>query len=566
MNERVLKYLTFLVMYIYTLQVNALVPLESLELGDFSELYTQDSSDPLNYIFTNDKDRTKGDDKNKRRLAYFRGVYEEGENFKQYCQQSPKVQYATPWDRVQVKRAHLSTLQYLGLDITVRAIVEYARYFEFNESEFNNLTQGLIGNFCSTNISVISKSQLQKNFQVKFKVGGEISLPSIKDNQFFPKSLRNISTLDKAREREFLNTIELFKSFCSWGGEVDNLRLLTPLARSPLISSFVSRQMVGKRINWSPVDNNFFMAKANTVQVKCENLVCRRHLDKSKEYQIPKSVGHKNFYDDYKKIYCEDFLFTDYKVKDQVPKILKIIKQRTFDEDNFLISQFVSLLTGIPDFMARAKKYIEGKDFLRASMDKTWDQWAINQSKNFQKDLYYEEPLTIELVDNEMFYNTKEANLKVVFDVNLGEFDRANQIVGKLKTYFNIKISRSFLKWVGREWKEMDPRKKKYRQDVLVKFRAQISDQVREAVKKLPFAQFDGNFQSIIMRELLAQLVITDGSFYRNRSKGLITVPIEFNFAPFALRYLRFQYKIKKNAEDAKDMQLIFRRRELAKK
>ena len=139
-------------------------------------------------------------------------------------------------------------------------------------------------------------------------------------------------------------------------------------------------------------------------------------------------------------------------------------------------------------------------------------------------------------------------------------------MVGKLKTFYNIKISRSFLKWIGREWKSLDPRRKKYKKDLLDKFNSQITDQVQALVKKLPFPELVANFEKIIIRELLNQLVKTDVRFYRDLSRKLVTVPIEFNFAPFALKYLRFQYQVKKNEERAKDLQFIFKRRELAKK
>jgi len=561
------KKLTFLFIFLLnSLITNALVPLENLELGDFSEQYKQEKTDPLNYIFTDDKKRTSGDDKNKYSLAFFRGLYEEGENLKQFCQSKPRVTYATPWERTQVKRAHIATLQYLGLDITTRAIVEYARYFEFSDSEFNNLVEGLTGNYCSTNTSVISISQLKKNFEVKFKVGGGINLPTIKDNKFFAKSLRNISTLDKAKEREFVTTIELFKTFCSWGGEVENLRLLVPLVKTSVVNSFVSRQMDGKKLKWNPFDNNFKFVKGDTVRVRCENLICRKHLDKKKKFKMPKSVGHESYYDDYNRLFCEDFSQEIYETKNQVPKLSKIIKQRTFDEDNFLVSQFVSLITGIPDFLLRAKKYDQGKEFLRASVDNSWDSWALKQSQNYQRDLYYEEPLTIELVSDELFFKPRKANFKVIFDVNVGEFDRSNQIAGKLKTFYNLKVSKSFLRWIGREWKELDPRRKKYKKDILDKFHAQITDQVQDLVKKLPFPDLEANFEKIIIKQLLSQLERADGRFYRDLARDLVSVPIEFNFAPFALKYLRFQYKVRKNEERAKDLQFIFKRREIAKK
>jgi hypothetical protein len=57
----------------------------------------------------------------------------------------------------------IATLQYIALDLTSRAIPQYAKYFEFNREEYVNMVDGLVGNYCSSNISVISKKELRNN-------------------------------------------------------------------------------------------------------------------------------------------------------------------------------------------------------------------------------------------------------------------------------------------------------------------------------------------------------------------------------------------------------------------
>ena len=72
------------------------------------------------------------------------------------------------------------------------------------------------------------------------------------------------------------------------------------------------------------------------------------------------------------------------------------------------------------------------QEILRTSFDQTWDDWAKGQIKTQSRDLYYEELLAVELVEREMYFNPFKPDFKVVFDVNLGELDRANRIVGKI--------------------------------------------------------------------------------------------------------------------------------------
>ena len=115
----------------------ALAPLESLVLGNFSENYSENETDPLNYVFARDKYQST-DAGHKRDLALYRGFYEEGKNTFNYCKNYREIHYATDWEKLQVMRSTLSELQYIGLDITSRALPQYAKALEFTRQEYVN--------------------------------------------------------------------------------------------------------------------------------------------------------------------------------------------------------------------------------------------------------------------------------------------------------------------------------------------------------------------------------------------------------------------------------------------
>jgi len=529
--------------------VQALVPLESLILGDLSQLMAEKKHDPINYIMQPVK---SGDDFSlmpyQRFLSLYRGVYFEGENLTRSCRGSLPPSYARPHDKDQVIRSIMATLQYIGLDTTSRALVEYSKSLEITTGEWQNLKKRLIGNYCSKNLSIISLKQLEKNLDFYFENETSIKLPSVDGNPFFANDLSKFFDLRKATEQEFLQTVKLFRAFCSWGGEFENPRLLAPLLKNPSIMAFVIRQMRGQELNWQSIDNSVFVQEkpGTGVFIWCDNLICRKREKLVFEKKAYRSIGSKSLEDDFKRIYCHELRDIDFNSKDQVPEVKKWIDGQSFDDFNLQTGQFISLISGVPNFLVRSNKFSDAKEFLRASMDESWDLWAKKQIQMRNKDLYYEEPLSLELVDRKLYFNEWQPNFKIMFDVNLGEFDRINQMVGKLKVKFDLVLTQKFMRWIRREWSQHDPRDVRKTKHLVKVFIQNIEDKVHEAQKNLVIPPWEGKLEDLIADELLQQLVAYKGGFFRQEERKNVTIPIYVNYSPFALKYLNFEYKIKK--------------------
>ena len=556
------EWIIFLI-FIMSFSTSALVPLESILLGDFTEKYSSEGRDPFDYLFLR-KTELSASNEFKRQLSIYRGYYEEGQNLQQYCKENNKISYATLWQRDQVKRSVYATLQYIGLDITIRAIPKYAKYFEFSSDEFKNLVENIVGNSCSKNLSIISVKQLKKNFLSKFDSNNSFELPSIEGNPLFPEKLSTMVSKDDAKEREFLKTIRLFQSFCSWGGDVENLRLLVPFLKHPVIFSMLSRQLSGQHLDWE-ASSRKILKKRNqkSVQVLCEGLICRRVDKKKFSKKFPLSIGHKSIENDLSRLYCNELRDVQYLIKGQAKKISKIIKSMTFDDENFLVSQFVSLNTGIPDFFIRTNNFTKASEYLRYNIDETWNNWAKKQIDTFKGDVFYEEPLTVELVDRELYYKNYKADFKVMFDVNLGEIDRSVQMVGKLSTVFEIPFSKKFLKWARREWIELDPRNKSRKAELFHRMKIHIKPLVEEIREKFPVAPWDGGLDVIIRNEILDQIADFQGDYFSKELSGVMKIPVVINFAPYALKYLRYEYRVKENQKKTARQDKLFKLKEI---
>ncbi len=547
-------FFTFLLVTTLMNKAHALIPIESIILGNFSEDYKNELSDPLDYIFKLD---TKEDEEKlsdyREYLSLYRGFYEEGIGLDNRCKERPSALYGKPYEKDRVTRSVIANLQYIGLDLMTRAIPEYAKYFEFTEQDYSNLVEKMVGNWCSQNLTIISLKTLKDNFKAKYEKGDSFKLPTIGKNPLFPEKLSKFVPEDKAREREFKQTLELFKAFCSWGGDINDTRLLVPLLRNPQIMSFVIRQMAGIKLSWNQIDQGFtYTDDDKTVRVHCKNLICRRLSPAKFKSEVPRTVGSKGFHDDFQRIYCENLRDIDYVLNNQVPKIKRVIKNMTFDDQNLMVSQMIALLTGVPDFLVRSEKYTDGQDWMRASVDRIWDNWAEKQSQKFGKDLLFEESLTLELVDTPLYFNRYRKNFSVVFDVNLGEFDRINQMVGKISTKFDVKISKGFLNWMRKQLLNDDDNFMEVKEKAHQRFKKIVADFVEEARFKFTIPPWKGDLEELIVREVSSQLLRIRGNLYDVDDRGMVNIPIVFNYGPFALKYIRYQHKVNKNQENIK--------------
>lgn len=531
----------------------ALTPVESLILGNFSEDYAENTSDPLSYVYSRDFSIKNSSREFKNELAIYRGFYEEGKNTANFCRENYQTQYASEWEKIQVKRSTMATIQYIGLDLITRALPKYAKALDFTRDEYANMIEGLVGNYCSVNLSVISKRELLNNFYLKYDKDNNFKIPTTEGNPYFPDNIESYLPARKALEHELLYTIKLFQSLCSWSGNPSNPGLMVPVLKNSALMAFFARQMSNLSIGWREADNTVFLKEdQQTVQILCENLICRKT---SREFFIDNfsySIGGTNINDDIKRLYCEDFRNSDYRPKESDPRLAKMMKNMTFDEENLINGQFIALITGVPDFFVRAEKFSDGTELFRSSIDYTWGHWAKNMSDNFTRDLFFEEPLSLEQVDTLQYYNFRDGKLKIAFDVNLGEFDRINQRAGKIKVNFSIFVQNSFLNYYRSAVKNLSFNDNEEKRHLKNRLKMQMAKYVSEARDKFIIPPWRGDLEELIANEITSQMTSTPERFLDFTGPGLRAIEVEINYGLFALKYINHQLKVKKSRENNK--------------
>lgn len=550
-----------------------LMPLENVLLGDYVSEKSEDLSSPIDTLFERYDQQMSRQDilkyplgldeskiesprkllKDRIKLGLYRGIIEEGYNLRNQCALEKRaLRYPIPSEKQQAKRTFIATLQYKILDLTSYFLPVYAKYFEWEKDDYKNLVDNLIGNYCSQNLTTISLRNLKINMMRRYDRADRVNLPSIKENLYFPEKLGLQESRRSARESEFAYTIELFKSSCSWGNDTDNYRLLVPLLRSPVVAAMVLRELSGQSLTWIEEKSRPGLENEETTRIVCKNLICRKSSEKDFNRFVPKALGSTGVLGDFKNLWCTELRDADYLYKNQVPQIAKIIKSRTMDEDQFLVSQLVALESGVPDLMILAPKFSDLLDLTRSSVDQTWNFWAEGQNDNYKKALAYEEALQIEPAPTRLFFKNLRPNFSVELDINQGEFDRVNNILGKLRTKMNLKFSKKFLKWAREQWSSIerisDEQTAKQREErIRLPFKKMIGEQMETLLSSYPVVPLKKEIDQLIIDEILGQLVSYDGNFFKGEVEGMVEVPVYINYGLFALRHLRDRYKIKRN-------------------
>ena len=489
----------------------------------------------------NEKERRE-----RRKVALYRGIIEEGENLENFCRDKrPIIRYADEWRKDQSIRSTIATVQLIGLETTTKAIAKYAQYFDFQKPEYQNLVDNLVGNYCSKNISVVSLKKLKKNM-VDFFDDNDFIFPGTEFLSSLGEDFReHLPPEREYRKNEMRLTLELFKIFCSWGGVVHDTKLLAPLLRNPVWMSFVGRHISSQRLEWNEDTNTFFLSRANgRTRVICHNFVCRRTGDHDFERSFYYSVGTLGIRDDFNRLYCDHFRVVDFNYRHPDGKIKEMIHDLSFDDLNLLNAQMMALVTGFPDLFVMSQTLEKTKKAMGSGVEYYWKRWAKIQGGQRDHNLTYEESFTIEPSDRNLYFNPQRNRFRVEFDVNMGEFDRAYQRVGKITIDFDLKISKKSLHYFADSWRKLAQGEEEKKEQLRAMFEKRIARSVEEVRKKFNIPLWKTGLEKLIVGELLEQFKLYRGTF-PTRVQGHIHLPMRFHLSLFALGYMRDKFLVK---------------------
>ncbi len=524
----------------------ALVPLEGLIYGDVKDIK---QFDPLSGVFSDTAvvDKSLINDVERKKLEEYMGLYRQGTNLQFSCKNSNRIRYLNSWKESVAKRSIVSTLQYIGLDYSMRAIIEYMKKLEYTKDEFDNVVKNLVNNTCSKNLSIYSLKLLRNNFHHLYDTETGFNIPTIEKSPYFTKMIRKKTNSRKAKQNEFNFALKNFRAFCSWGGDTDDYRMLVPYLNNPFVMSYIYNHILNRQISWN--DKGKFITykkKKHSVKVVCEDLICRKTSDVVFSQKFPKMIGSTDIKVDLENLYCKHFNTVDYKYKNQIPQIKKWQKSQSMEEPILEAMNFVAMVTGVPDLLISSEKYTDLLASLRDNIDSRWKHWAVSKNEQFVVDLLYEESLNIDLVPMAKSEEVYKGNFQLKFDFTLGEIDRVLEVVDKVTAKFHLEFPKSYLRWVRNDYVKKsnisDHAALKHLED---KVKTYINIQLATKSDLFLIPLWNEKMGEIITKELIEQITTYKGSFFKDFSHKKVKIPIKFRFGLFALKYLNEKFKAK---------------------
>jgi hypothetical protein len=529
---KLVGYLFFFLLF----SAHALVPVEGILMG---EAYNEIQTDPLRSIFSDKYDTSQRSENNK--VKYYRATFENGQNLGESCSYLEAPVYSTSWQEKQARRSMAATLQYIGLDTTIKAIGAYAKKLDVSDSEFKRLTKNLIQNYCSKNVTVFSLRNIEKSLEHYYQNPQMNMIPSIQSSPFATELIKMSTEKTSSRSREFDLVIRNFRAFCSWGGEVEDYRLLTSFLNNKFIMSFVIKNIAGVQ---SQIDEKtqkvVSLPSDSSVQVVCNDLICRKEDPIVFKKKFPLSVGSTGLVTDLSKLYCHHFKYQDSPRK-TIPQIKSWIKNQELEDPILETSQFISLMTGVPDLFNGVSAYVEIPLLVKSSVDERWNQWAKEVIGMFSKDLHFEESLKVKVEPKRKLAELSRNEFKINFSITLGEMDRLST-ENDIDLSFDLTLSKNYLRMMRSKWnvmsKNVDIEGKK-------QFKKEISDYLDIQLKKKEklFTQkvWNEDFSRLIADELMHQVIKYEGPFFDSYQDEMIKVPVKFSYGLFALGYLKYR-------------------------
>lgn len=516
--------------------VLALVPVEGILRGQANLEYQQD---PLRFIFPHIGIDNSEDAK---KVKLYSHRYQMGDELVESCRFYGPITYGESFRFDQAKRSVAATLQYLGLDTSIKAIGALAREVGVEESGFENLAENAVNQYCSKNLSVFSLKTIKASLKHYYQNPVDI-LPKIESSPYATESFKNYSATNLARQNEFEYAIEIFRDFCSWGGEIDDYRMMGPYLANRFFMSVVIENLTGKKQHYSDTTGKVYLTdEKDTLKVNCEQLICRKTSSQDFSLKFPLSIGSSGLKTDLEKLYCHQFRYLDYR-SDTIPEVKAWIKSQSLEAPIFRQNFLLSLISGVPDPFMGMPDYKELPFLAKSNVDERWMNWAKQVLNVFSGDLLFEESLKINVKDKSDYVSLVTQGYSLDLFITLGEMDRMLGETDKLSMKFDIKLSKSYLLWLRKEWSEALKKAHYERQSELrVHLEKTLTALFRPKEEHYLQKIWNDDLFRVISGELLNQISRAPTRWFEDGYQDkMIQIPVKFYYGVFALNYLKYR-------------------------
>ena len=430
-----------------------------------------------------------------------------GEDLKNNCSWINRPKYITEQIKNTNLMNYLASFQYAALNSIAKNMANLAFQNELNVEEFKILSNNLVNNFCSENLSIISKKELENNLNFYFSI---VKLPQA-DNILGPhnKTLSNLLNKKEYFSNQLKNAINSFRSICSWGGTPTDLGLLLPFVKNEYVMASI----------FEKISN----ATRDFPTVVCESLICR-----------PKDLDEKmrvEFVSEMKSFFCHYF--------DKFPKrpvtenaTLKSWSDATTDDDfNSQISQVIASLNHQPNILAMSDGQNNSQIYM-SNFDDFFSNWSNQKLSFFSNNLLFEEKITLRPSN---LVQTK-SNRQLNFEVDFGEIDQSKNSVGKITTFFDFKLDGKLINYIQREIEfpiNWSSKKEKLLNKVIREHLSEVSTKIYHDY----FSYINEDYFYELISSQIYQDIFNNNLMMDKNFNGLYR--IKFHFGHFALSYIR---------------------------
>ena len=402
---------------------------------------------------------------------------------------------------------YISSIQYGSLNAVVKNISALARKSNFSIQEFQVFSNNIVTNFCSDNLTIISKKELNNNLNYYFNHVSD-SKETIHIGPY-NNTLKGLVKTDSYMRNQLNAAVHAFRALCSWGGTPSDLGLLNPILKSPHIVSYILDKIGDEHIDFRPI--------------RCSNLICRS-TELSNDERIKFVATAKEYY-------C--YYFSDIKIRPN-PKneTLSLWTKETTDDDFiYQTAQVISALTNQPNLLALTDG-VNNKNIFSSRFDDFFYKWANKKLEYFSVNIPFEERLSLSKVR----VDKDGENREIIFEVSYGEIDQSRNLIGKVNTKFKFKIDQKLLSYIRNEIEfPVNWSLKKERHLKMV-----IREHLKESSHKIfsnYFTFIDKQYFFDEVSDAIFNDISNGGSHFLKSFSG--TYNLNFYFGHFALNYLR---------------------------
>lgn len=515
----------------------SLVPVEGILRGTAELSYQQD---PLRFIFPV-LDKQEGEEARKIKLYHHR--YQQGQYLESSCSYYGPINYEDRWKEAQVQRSIASTLQYLALDTTIKAIGAYGRELSIDETSYNMLVDNLVNNYCSKNLTTFSLKTVKTSLKHYYHNPLSDIIPRIENSPYATEYFKNNTSGPQTRSNEFEYAIEIFRDFCSWGGETTDYRMMGPYLANRFIMSFVLENLDSKKQFWNEkLSSVTLVDDRNTLKINCDQLICRKVDDQTFQQKFSLSVGSTGLKSDLEKLYCHHFRYQDFK-SDTIDQVKEWIKKQSLEAIIFRQNLLLSFLSGVPDPFFGLRDYKDLPFLAKSSIDERWNNWSKEVLDAFSRDLLFEESMKISVNPKSDYLSLATQGYTLDLMITLGEMDRMLGDMDKLKTKFDIELSRNYILWLRKEWaRHLDNVDFVGQRKVLKQLEVTLQNTFKNKESYYLQKIWNDDLFRILATEFLTQVTKAPVSWFEHSYQDkMIKIPVTFHYGIFALGYLNYR-------------------------